>query len=361
MRLLTYSFLLITISVIPMNNEALATEFAYDPTVSLIDSPSSIIAVNHIGLSVQNLEKALEFYQGATGFEVVHRETVQGNATADALYARENVVIETATLLAPNWLLELSEFTHNASAEQVDMPAIGPGMTHTCYQSPKTDPGYEKFAKQGARILNRNDEPVHSDLYGVSYIYAHDPEGNLLELEQLEGDTLVEAGYPGAWEQAGKSMWMSQVSLFTPNRDRLMAFYQDVLQIKPNRSVEVEPNEFGDNLFDLDDAHVKIGWFRLNKKSKMMEILQFINPPTPEPAAERFPGDLGYTFSLEVTDIEQEYQRLKDLDVHFFSEPKQLGRFWQVFARDIDGNIFSLRQLVDADSAFSAKSFDPEN
>ena len=89
-----------------------------------------------------------------------------------------------------------------------------------------------------------------------------------------------------------------------------------------------------------------------------MEIFQFIDPPTPQSTIEREPTSLGYSFSLEVSDIEAEYQRLQALGVEFFSPPVKLGRFIQAYARDIDDNIFSLRQPVDLDGPFSVKAYD---
>ncbi|MBU2677939.1 MAG: hypothetical protein KJP16_12750, partial [Gammaproteobacteria bacterium] len=68
--------------------------------------------------------------------------------------------------------------------------------------------------------------------------------------------------------------------------------------------------------------------------------------------------DLGYSFSLEVTDIEKEYQRLTDLGLKFVSKPVRLGEFWQAYTRDLDGNIFSLRQAVDVDSELSVRKLD---
>ncbi len=290
----------------------------FDKNATLRETPTDIIGINHISLSVRNLDRALAFYQGATGFRLIARETVKVDKTADQLFARDNVEYEKATLRAPNWLLEISAFKHNEMVAHEDMPVNGRGMSHTCYQSPASVPGYEKFIEQGARVINRMGKPVYSSRYGVSYIYAYDPDGNLMELEQLQGEVLDKAGYLGAWQQQGQNIWMSQVSLFTHDRDRLMAFYQKIFAIKPNRVAEIANKAFGDNLFDLDDAHVKIGWFLLNHKSKVLEILQFLNPATPTSGKHRYPGDLGYSFSLEVADIRKEYVRLKNLGVEFF-------------------------------------------
>ena len=67
---------------------------------------------------------------------------------------------------------------------------------------------------------------------------------------------------------------------------------------------------------------------------------------------------LGYSFSIEVADIQTEYRRLTDLGLGFVSEPVELDGFWQVYSRDVDGNIFSLRQAVDPQSRLSVRKLD---
>jgi predicted enzyme related to lactoylglutathione lyase len=69
-------------------------------------------------------------------------------------------------------------------------------------------------------------------------------------------------------------------------------------------------------------------------------------------------NDLGYSYSLEVADIQKEYQRLMSLGVDLISAPQQVGEFWQMYARDVDGNIFSLRQVIQANSNYSIVSFE---
>ena len=54
-----------------------------------------------------------------------------------------------------------------------------------------------------------------------------------------------------------------------------------------------------------------------------------------------------------IWDIHAEVARMTDLGVEFVSEPVKLGDFWQAYAHDIDGNVFSLRQAIDADSPYS--------
>jgi catechol 2,3-dioxygenase-like lactoylglutathione lyase family enzyme len=329
-----------------------------DKDASIKDTQTSIMGINHIGLSVKNLDQALSFYQRASGFELIKREKVFANKNADALFGGENLQYEVATLKAPNMLFELTEFAINKNTRLSDTPVQGPGMTHTCFQSPEADPGYTKFAKAGTRFVTTGDGPVDIGGYGVTYAYGYDPEGNMFELEQLDGTVLARAGYDDAWQTHGFSMWMSQVSLATPDIDKLMGFYQKVLGIKPYRTTHVSNNPKIDSIANFANTDLDGGWFKLNDKSKVMEFWQFNSPKTEIYQGKRKATDLGYSYSFEVRDIQQEYKRLKSLGVEFISTPQRVGEFWQVYARDIDGNIFSLRQAVEPNSPYSIVSFD---
>ena len=100
--------------------QAIAFEIDVDATIS--DSDSTLMGVNHIALSVRDLDASLAFYQSATGFEVVRREVVRSSSAADKLFGREGVEYEVAVLEAPTMLLELTEFSHNRNIPISNMP-----------------------------------------------------------------------------------------------------------------------------------------------------------------------------------------------------------------------------------------------
>lgn len=322
------------------------------------DTKTSIIGLNHIGLSVKDLDTMLAFYREATDFELVSKQRVAQNEDADLLFGHPGIAFELAVLKAPNMLLELIEFNHNENATTEKMPPEGPGMTHTCFQSPDGDPGWDKFMKAGAIPLSRGGKPIDLGGYGVTYGYAYDPEGNMMELEQLDGEMLSRGGYDRTWKDLGEAMWMSQVALVSHDIDRLIGFYQDVLGFQPFRRAGLKDNVRADEIADIENMHIEGGWFKLNQASKVIEIWQYIKPATPEFKGEREVSDLGYSFSLEVGDVQKEFERLTSLGLEFVSEPVKLGEFWQTYTRDADGNIFSLRQAVDADSELSVRNLD---
>jgi len=321
------------------------------PSPTIKESPTSIIGFNHIGLVVKDLDKMLHFYQEATNFELLKREKISGSEAANKLFNKDSVSYEIATLKSPNMLLELTQFDQQTDTIIEKMPPYGPGMTHTCYQSATVNSGYKKFVKAGVEMLSRGDKPIDLGGYGVTYAYAHDPEGNMMELEQMS-DFIIWLKIGKDWSEQHK-MWMTQVAIMTPNVERLAAFYQEVLEIKPYRLSTYPPSEAAAKVIDLDGVPMKGAWFMLDGKEKKMELFQYQEPhATPNTLYKKTPTELGYTYSFEVLDIQKEYQRLKNKGVAFLSEPQQLGKFWMVYANDVDGNVFSIRQAIDPD--FSA-------
>ena len=255
-------------------------------------------------------------------------------------------------------LLELTQFEGNQDVPVSNMPPEGPGMTHTCFQSPDYDSGWDKFVAMGIDPLSRNDQPIDLGGYGITYGYAYDPDGNMIELEQLDGKLLERAGYGGSGQDLDGNLWMSQVGLATHDIVGLMEFYQMVLGFKPYRYAHVTDNPRLDDIVDIDNVDLIGGWFKLNQASKVIEIWQYVSPQTAEFTGQRAVTALGYSFSIEVTDIQAEYRRLTSLGVDFVSEPVELDGFWQVYSRDLDGNIFSLRQAVDPQSPLSVRELD---
>jgi len=322
------------------------------PTSKITDTPTSIIGFNHIGLSVQDLDRVLSFYMNATGFDLVKRERVRQSKIVEALFGVQDLSYETATLKGPNMLLELTQYSNQQNATISKMPPQGPGMTHTCYQSPDWDSGYEKFKAIGADVLSRGDQPIDLGGYGVTYAYAYDPEGNMFELEQVAQHRIP---IDSLWVE-DNPMWMTQVALISPDLDKLDDYYEMVLAIPPAREGKYENHPRLNDVIDVDSSIIHATWFPMDGLGKMLELMQYDNPMTAKPTSKKHPTDLGYSFSIEVGDIKQEYTRLKKLGVQFLSEPHILGEFWMVFANDIDGNVFSLRQATSLNSNYATKN-----
>jgi len=247
------------------------TQLAPSPTIK--DSPTSIIGYNHIGLVVKDLDKMLDFYQRATNFDLVKREKISGNVAANTLLAQDSVSYEIAILKSPNFWLELTQFDNQTDTIIKKMPPYGPGMTHTCFQTAEVNSGYRKFVKAGVDMLSRGEAPIDLGGYGVTYAYGYDPEGNMMELEQMS-DFVIWLKIGKDWSNKNK-MWMTQVALLTPDVDKLAAFYQEVLEIEPYRFSEYPASEVIAKVIDLDDVSMTGAWYMLDGKEKKMELFQY--------------------------------------------------------------------------------------
>lgn len=330
-----------------------AIAYEIDPDATIFDSSATLLGVNHIGLSVRNLNASLDFYQRASGFKLIRREVVRSNSAADKLFGYEGIEYEIAVLEAPNMLFELTEYSHNRDAPISKMPVEGPGMTHTCFQSPAHLSGYDKFKRAGAEMLSRGDGPVDLLGAGVTYAYAYDPEGNMIELEQLDFSRLGGDTRNPEWIEQGLDLWMTQVALVTHDIERLTDYYSKIMGFNPYRTADIQDRVTFDEATDVDNVELKVMFFRMAQRSKSMEFWEYDNPETNQFLGNRDSTAPGYSYSIEVGDIQAEYVRMSDLGVEFVSDPVLLGSFWQVYANDIDGNVFSLRQSIDPNSPYS--------
>lgn len=316
---------------------------------------STIFAINHIGLTVRDLDQMVNFYQGVCGFKVLSQQKIGSDVASSKLLGIKNVSFKKVVLQAPNLLFELTEFNPLRDSIIRKMPPEGPGMTHTCFQSPSWNPGYDKFIKNGIQPLSKGDHAIDLGGYGITYAYAHDPEGNMIEMEQLDQDVLEKSGRDSTL-LAKHPLWMTQVALISPDVEKLAAFYEKLLGKSADRKGAYKDNLKLDSIANRDQLELKAIWINMDGPAKMMELMQYINPKTGPTVAQQ-PTDLGYHFSYETTDIQAEYNRMKEMGVDIISQPQDMGQYWAFYARDIDGNLFALRQVKEATSPYSAKNF----
>ena len=123
-----------------------------------------------MGIAVKSIEQALEFYCGALGMEVEHREIV----TAEK--------VNVAMLPAGESRLELLEASEPDSTVAKFIASRGEGLHHIAIRVPDLNAAVAKLKAQGARILN---EP-RIGAGGHTYIFVHPRStgGVLLELIQ---------------------------------------------------------------------------------------------------------------------------------------------------------------------------------
>jgi catechol 2,3-dioxygenase-like lactoylglutathione lyase family enzyme len=100
-----------------------------------------------------------------------------------------------------------------------------------------------------------------------------------------------------------------------------------------------------DNLIDVPGSAARGAMLRAG--TCYLEMFQFA-APAPRPVSPLNPQDKGYThFCVDVTDIEQEYVRLKALGMTFGAPaPVDMGHVKSVYGRDPEGNVIELQETA---------------
>lgn len=284
--------------------------------------PSTIKGMHHVGMAVSDVAKAVDFYQSTTSIARLDRDRLSG-------FLPESPE-QSAVLKAPNGYLQLMQF--EGAADITELPVEGPGITHLCFQSPVENALFNKFIEHKATSVSIAKPPIDLGSQGVRYGYARDADNIMFEVEQLD-----KPPFKGP-------IWLAHIALATPDLDRSVAFYRNLLGVETYRHANKVTGPRFDEVTGLNDVRIRVAWF--NTGNMVLEIWQFITPKTQDPAAPLPFNKIGYNkFALEVGDLEAECQRLRTMGVELLNEPNEENGVTEVYARDPDGNLFSLLEI----------------
>jgi glyoxylase I family protein len=145
-----------------------------------------IRGVHHTAISTGNLERALRFYRDLLGFRVAAEFAwPAGTAVADAITGLRDSAARAVMLRAGNALVELFEYT-SPPPRPLDprRPVSDHGITHICLDVKDLDAEYTRLVAAG---MTFHCPP--QDLGGVRTTYGRDPDGNVIELQEVLDDS----------------------------------------------------------------------------------------------------------------------------------------------------------------------------
>jgi catechol 2,3-dioxygenase-like lactoylglutathione lyase family enzyme len=312
--------------------------FTQNPTST--NSTSTVKGINRISLNVNDLSRSVAFYKQAIGVESHQEWAIKKRLKIEKMSGIKHAPRQVALLKAPNGQIELIQFGKvqntplpiTSGSAISKMPVQGPGFTHICYQSAMSNSIYTKAKTAGAAIVSRGSAPVDRG-FGIHYAYIRDADSIMFEVEQFEKPTFTEA------------VWLGHVAIVTPDIDRLVAFYKQLLGTNPiNRVDNIKNSPKLNDIANMDSLQLRGAWFKVG--NMLLEMWQFENPITK--AATQPPPftQLGYQkIVFEVDDLNSDYKRLSALGVKFLSAPVVNEEGAAVFLRDCDGNLLSLQQF----------------
>ena len=129
--------------------------------------------------------------------------------------------------------------------------------------------------------------------------------------------------------------------------DRMMKFYKDAFGFElVGEEFGWRDSEFIDRIVDVPGSAARGAMLRAG--TCYMELFQY-SAPAPTVTSPLHPYDKGYThFCVDVTDIEQEFERLKTLGMTFGQPaPIDVGHVKSIYGRDPEGNLIEIQQTAD--------------
>jgi catechol 2,3-dioxygenase-like lactoylglutathione lyase family enzyme len=142
-----------------------------------------ILRIDHVALSVPDLERALDFYCGMLGFEIeIKTEWGPGAVSNDTVIGAADTSARTALIAAGGTRIELFEYRSPVGAAQsTARPLWDHGITHLCFNVVDIKAEYARLRAAGIAF---NSEPVRMGRW--QFVYGRDPFGNVFELKQRD-------------------------------------------------------------------------------------------------------------------------------------------------------------------------------
>jgi catechol 2,3-dioxygenase-like lactoylglutathione lyase family enzyme len=146
-----------------------------------------IRGIHHVAISTGDLERSLHFYRDLLGFEEAERFDWQaGTEMADSITGLKDSAAKSVMLRAGNAYVELFEYqSPPPQPGDPERPVCDHGITHLCLDVTDIDALYERLVTAGMRFHC----PPQDAGSGIRTTYGRDPDGNVVEIQQIEDDS----------------------------------------------------------------------------------------------------------------------------------------------------------------------------
>ena len=144
-----------------------------------------IVAADHTGITVSNLERSLAFWQDVLGFELSHR-THQTGELAGEITGVPGAEISLAVLKTPGGhKIELLEYHQPPDRKQEgDLRPCDVGSVHVALTVDDLDAVLNAIAESGWKAAGQPQTLQSGPNAGKRVVYVRDPDGTTIEFMQ---------------------------------------------------------------------------------------------------------------------------------------------------------------------------------
>jgi catechol 2,3-dioxygenase-like lactoylglutathione lyase family enzyme len=152
-------------------------------------------AVHHVGITVPDLERAIDFYHDVLGLEFANEPSpVFDDPTLGPAVGVPGANLRQVSLWCGDSIVELLEYTSPEPPNDAPLPPNGLGAAHLALKVDDVARTKAELEAKGIEFLSEINVVDEGVLAGWRWVYFQDPDGNTLEL--------VEEAYRLAEERA---------------------------------------------------------------------------------------------------------------------------------------------------------------
>ncbi|HEY2102410.1 MAG TPA: VOC family protein [Chthoniobacterales bacterium] len=142
-----------------------------------------VMAVDHTGFTVSNIERSLTFWQNVLGFELSHRAHHTGEL-ASGVTGIAGAEILIAVLKGHGHRIELLEYLAPADRKRADLRPCDVGSVHVALLVNDLDAVTRAIATSGWHAAGKPQTLKSGPNTGRRAVYVRDPDGTTIEFVQ---------------------------------------------------------------------------------------------------------------------------------------------------------------------------------
>ena len=142
-----------------------------------------VIAADHTGITVGNLERSLAFWQEILGFKLSHRAHHAGDLASEVTGVAGSE-ISLAVLKGYGHKIELLEYIAPLDRKHVDLRPCDVGSVHVAMTVDNLDAVLNAIAASGWQAAGKPQTLKSGPNAGKRVVYVRDPDGTTIEFMQ---------------------------------------------------------------------------------------------------------------------------------------------------------------------------------
>jgi catechol 2,3-dioxygenase-like lactoylglutathione lyase family enzyme len=143
-----------------------------------------IIAADHTGITVSNLERSLAFWRDVLGFELSHCPHQTGEQASE-ITGVTGAEISIAVLKGYGHKIELLEYLAPAERKRIELRPCDVGSVHVAFTVDNLDAILNTIAASGWKAAGKPQTITVGPNTGKRVVYVRDPDGTTIEFMEM--------------------------------------------------------------------------------------------------------------------------------------------------------------------------------